>query len=92
MQIKNTAFDPISAWDIALQNTNPLSDVTCTNLFDQNGYHLTAIEQCYAEQNGYMRNTRRHETVIRKPWLVWDKIFWSAYKSLRFYSNVIIFW
>lgn len=73
MQIKNTAFDPISAWDIALQNTNPLSDVTCTNLFDQNGYHLTAIEQCYAEQNGYMRNTRRHETVIRKPWLVWDK-------------------
>lgn len=73
MYVENTTFDSIPSWDIELQDTTILNDVLCTNLFDQNGYHLTAIEQCYAEVNGYAKNIRRHETVIRKPWLVWHK-------------------
>ena len=73
MQIKNTFFDPVATWDNELIVTDILNDVTCTNLFDQNGYHLTAVEQCYADVNGYPKQIRRHETVIRKPWLVWNK-------------------
>lgn len=73
MQIENTFFDPVATWDNELIVTDILNDVTCTNLFDQNGYHLTAVEQCYADVNGYPKQIRRHETVIRKPWLVWNK-------------------
>ena len=73
MQIENTFFDPAATWDNELIVTDILNDVTCTNLFDQNGYHLTAVEQCYADVNGYPKQIRRHETVIRKPWLVWNK-------------------
>lgn len=73
MYIENTKFDNITSWDIEIQNPTILSDQTCTNLFDQNGYHLTTIEQCYADVNGYSKNIRRHETVIRKPWLIWNK-------------------
>jgi len=73
MKIENTSFDPVATWNNELIHTNILTDVTCTNLFDQNGYHLTAVEQCYADVNGYPKQTRRHETVIRKPWLTWNK-------------------
>ena len=73
MQIENTFLDPITTWDNELLVTDILDDVTCTNLFDQNGYHLTAVEQCYADVNGYPKQIRRHETVIRKPWLTWNK-------------------
>ena len=58
MKIENTSFDPIATWDNELIHTNILTDVTCTNLFDQNGYHLTAAEQCYADVNGYPKQTR----------------------------------
>ena len=73
MYVANTTFDPAVTWNNELVNIDILNDVTCTNLFDQNGYHLTTVEQCYADINGYPKQTRRHETVIRKPWLLWDK-------------------
>ena len=75
MKIENTSFDPVATWNNELIHTNILTDVTCTNLFDQNGYHLTAAEQCYADVNGYPKQTRRHETVIRKSWLTWNKFY-----------------
>lgn len=73
MYVANTIFDPTITWNNELVDTDILNDVTCTNLFDQNGYHLTTVEQCYANINGYPKQIRRHETVIRKPWLLWDK-------------------
>ena len=73
MYKSDTFFDSTATWDIELTQPHTLQDVNCTKLFDQNGYHLTAIEQCYADVNGYPKSIRRHETVIRKPWLVWDK-------------------
>lgn len=75
MQVETTIFDPNPYWGVELQNFNTLTDKRCTDLFDQNGYHLTDIEQRYAEVNGYPRNIRRHETVIRHAWLTWDKHF-----------------
>jgi hypothetical protein len=58
MQIENTFFDPAATWDNELIVTDILNDVTCTNLFDQNGYHLTAVEQCYADVNGYPKDRK----------------------------------
>ena len=73
MTVESTSFNPNPIWNIQLEDVSILNDKQCTNLFDQNGYHLTSIEQCYADVNGYPKKVRRHETVIRQPWLVWDK-------------------
>jgi hypothetical protein len=74
MKIENTSFNPNPFWSIKLEDADILNDTHCTNLFDQNGYHLTSIEQCYADINGYPKKVRRHETVIRQSWIVWDKV------------------
>lgn len=73
MTIENTTFNSNPYWSLKLQDVDILTDKYCTNLFDQNGYHLTTIEQRYADINGYPKNIRRHETVIRQPWIIWDK-------------------
>lgn len=73
MQIETTIFDPNPYWKIELENADVLQDVVCINLFDQNGYHLTKAEQSYADINGYPKNIRRHETVLRQPWITYDK-------------------
>ena len=73
MKVESTSFNPNPTWNIQLEDVSILNDKQCTNLFDQNGYHLTSIEQCYADVNGYPKKVRRHETVIRQPWLIWDK-------------------
>lgn len=78
MKIENTTFNPNPFWSIELKDVDILNDKRCTDLFDQNGYHLTRVEQQYADINGYTKNIRRHETVIRYPWLTWDK-FESAH-------------
>ena len=73
MIIEKTSFNPNPYWNVELTNSDILTNTNCTDLFDQNGYHLTAAEQCYAEVNGYPKNIRRHETVIRQPWITWEK-------------------
>ena len=74
IQISFDTFDPISHWSSSIPSTSIFSLNHCVNLFDQNGYHLTPIEQLYAEENGYPLNIRRHETVIRKSWLTSDDV------------------
>ena len=73
IQLTDSTFDSISHWANPINNTDVLQNKYCTDLFDQNGYHLTLAEQSYAEENGYPRTIRRHETVLRQPWLTWDK-------------------
>jgi hypothetical protein len=73
MNIENTSFNPSPHWINPLTVVDILKEPRCTDLFDQNGYHLTAVEQHYADVNGYPKNIRRHETVIRQPWLTWEK-------------------
>ena len=53
MKVESTSFNPNPFWNIQLEDVSILNDKQCTNLFDQNGYHLTSIEQCYADVNGY---------------------------------------
>ena len=72
LQITSNTFDPITHWCNSINPTDIINSDYCVHLFDQNGYHLTPIEQLYAEVNGYPLNIRRHETVLRKPWIVSD--------------------
>ena len=53
--------------------TNILKQPNSVDLFDQNGYHLTAAEQAFLTFNGYEPVQRRHEDCLRQDWLVWDK-------------------
>ena len=53
--------------------TNILKHPNSVDLFDQNGYHLTAAEQAFLTFNGYKPIQRRHEDCLRQDWLVWDK-------------------
>jgi hypothetical protein len=45
-----------------------LLDPESLDLFDQNGYHLTKIEQIFAIYNGYKGESRREEHVLRQTW------------------------
>lgn len=56
-------------WCNPIKDIAVLNDYEGLNLFDQNGYHLTKIEQAYGEVNGYPLTKRRHETVLRQNWM-----------------------
>jgi len=73
IKILKSSFDKKGFWKKELAETSILSDTNCTNLFDQNGYHLTAIEQAYADISNYDLSLRREDWVIHKPWMSWDK-------------------
>lgn len=67
--LHETTFDSNMYWDVPIENDYHLWDIHGVDLFDQNGYHLTKIEQLYAEVNGYPLKERRHETVLRQDWM-----------------------
>jgi len=48
--------------------TEILLEPESLDLFDQNGYHLTKVEQGFAIHNGYKGESRREEHVLRQPW------------------------
>ena len=79
IQLTLESFDSTAYWNNPIQDVNIFSTEHCVSLFDQNGYHLTPVEQLYAEQNGYPLNIRRHETVLRKPWLTLDNTYTGAH-------------
>ena len=62
-------FDENMYWPNELKDVAVLDDADGLDLFDQNGYHLTKIEQAYGEVNGYPLIQRRHETVLRQNWM-----------------------
>jgi hypothetical protein len=71
--LTENTLDEVSHWSNPIEDVSILLDPTCTDLFDQNGYHLTKVEQAFAEVNGYPLVNRRHETVLRQDWLLWNK-------------------
>jgi len=64
-----TGFDTKMRWDIPLRNIKVLDNYDGLDLFDQNGFHLTKVEQAYADVNGYPLQIRRAETVLRQNWM-----------------------
>ena len=79
IQLSKSKFDTNAYWSNAISDESIFTSEHCVNLFDQNGYHLTPIEQQYADVNGYPMVVRRHETVIRQPWLTLDNVFTGAH-------------
>lgn len=79
LRLSSNTFDPIAYWVNPIDSTDIFFSESCVSLFDQNGYHLTPIEQQFAEVNDYPLITRRHETVIRKPWLTLENVFTGAH-------------
>ena len=73
MKLLKHQFDSNGYWDKPIVNEDLLLDKKVTSLFDQNGYHLTEIEQEYAKFNGYDLTERREEYVIRNEWFEWEK-------------------
>lgn len=73
IKLTDSKFSKESHWSVPIEDTSILLDKTCTSLFDQNGYHLTKIEQAYSEVNGFPLINRRHETVLRQDWMTWEK-------------------
>ena len=71
--ITRSYFNPVPYWENPIAESGVFYNAESVNLFDQNGYHLTTIEQEYAETNGHGIGVRRHETVIRKPWIIQTK-------------------
>lgn len=55
------------------EQSNILEDKNSVDLFDQNGYHLTAAEQAFIDSNNFHKIDRRVEDCMRQDWLVWDK-------------------
>jgi len=72
LSLSHNEFDPNGFWINATDDIDVLLSGQCVNLFDQNGYHLTTAEQSYANCNGYPLVIRRHETILRKDWIISD--------------------
>lgn len=64
----NKTWDKPLDWQYFPGNTNMLVE-----LFDQNGYRLTDIEQSYAKANGQLFVEHGHEKAIRKLWMTYDQ-------------------
>ena len=67
ISLVESKFDPTGYW------TNPLNDylpqISDLNLFDQNGYDLTILEQHYAIENDQRPlEHRKHRMAIKQPW------------------------
>lgn len=65
--LADSVFDPNGYWDNPLTNFVPqASDL---DLFDQNGYDLTVLEQHFAEANDSRpEKHREHRMAIKQPW------------------------
>jgi len=73
MILSKNKFNKVATYDKKTYDINVLLDTESVNLFDQNGYHLTRVEQSFLEPNGYRAIERRHEDCLRYDWLIWDK-------------------
>jgi hypothetical protein len=73
MKISNSKLRSEAYFFDAIEHPEVLKDPNCVDLFDQNGYHLTAAEQAFLDRNGYQPIERRHEDCLRHDWITWDK-------------------
>jgi hypothetical protein len=64
----NRTWEKPLDWQYFPGNTHTLVD-----LFDQNGYRLTDLEQSYAKANQQLYVEHGHEKSIRKPWMFYSE-------------------
>jgi hypothetical protein len=70
LKVTDSAFDINRTWDKPLLEVDSHTfSVDSVDLFDQNGYRLTRLEQLYAAANYHPVFLHGYEMVIRKPWI-----------------------
>lgn len=70
LKVTTAQFDPLPNWTLALKTEKPLIPFH-VDLFDQNGYDLTMLEEMYASRNmSVVQSHRTHRKAIRQKWMV----------------------
>lgn len=71
IKILNSEFYPNRTWEKPLPPYRPgtFRSPEWVNLFDQNGYRLTLLEQEYSEANNQLYVLHGDEKSLRKPWM-----------------------
>lgn len=73
IKILNTEFYKNQTWNKPLNWLRlPSNSSEMVELFDQNGYRLTKLEQAYSTVNEQLYVIHRDEKSIRKPWMVYE--------------------
>lgn len=68
LKLTDNKFNPNPYWEVPLQSTKPIVYVS-SDLFDQNGYDLSYVEQMYCQANdGHKESHRSHRVALRKKW------------------------
>ncbi len=68
IDLSDHQFTPNGYWNRPLESSNPPTARELA-LFDQNGYDLTDLEQCYAEVNCALAKAHReHRRALKLPW------------------------
>lgn len=73
MILSNFELNPQPSWLNPTLDIEILLNPYSVDLFDQNGYNLTKVEQSYSKFNHIDLLQRRHENVIRLPWFISNK-------------------
>jgi len=68
MKLSKNQFNQNGHFINPIEDTEILWNPYCVDLFDQNGYHLTQVEQEYLYVNGFQDVKRRNEDVLRRSW------------------------
>ena len=70
LHVTNNKFNPNPFYRESLKSVFATPPVECVELFDQNGYDLTLLEQMYAVENGKPLTTHRNQDhiTLRQDW------------------------
>jgi len=73
MKLAANKFNTEGYWTCPLVNYQPI--ISDLDLFDQNGYDLTALEQRYSQVNSTpVHRHRAHRTAIKSPWFTQEPV------------------
>jgi hypothetical protein len=79
-QITDNTFNINRAWDKPLVEVNSSTfGVDCVDLFDQNGYRLTKLEQLYSSVNDQPLSIHGSEQTLRKVWMKHEPVITGAH-------------
>ena len=68
LKLTGNSFSKFSFWNNPIKDIKILKNPKNIDLFDQNGYHLTRIEQAYCQEANYPMKNRREEIVCCQSW------------------------
>lgn len=68
LELTENKFFEFSCWTKPIEDVSILKNPKSLELFDQNGYHLTEIEQVFCKKAKFPITSRREEMVCCQPW------------------------